>query len=126
MEPGGGLCSRMFTTSGYEERKKPLSSCIFRPEILRMPLDADKKRIIRHFYRFDQTVGGFSCGDQSICQSFDGLVMGTVDTDGICLADGVESCTWGDGYAVGKGNVVKWLFVGDWKLPGYLAGNILV
>ena len=59
-----------------------------------MPLDADKKRIIGHFYRFDQTVRGFSCGDQSICQSFDGLVMGTVDTDGICLTDGVESCTW--------------------------------
>ena len=113
MEPGAGSSSRMFTTSGYEERKKPFSSCIFRPEILRMPLDADKKRIIGHFYRFDQTVRGFSCGDQSICQSFDGLVMGAVDTDGICLADGVESCTWGDGYAVGKGNVVKWLFVGD-------------
>ena len=77
-----------------------------------MPLDADKKRVVRHFHCFDQAVGSPSGGGQSICQILDGLVVGAVDADGICLADGVKLRAWGDGYAVGERNIVKWLFVG--------------
>ena len=89
-----------------------------------MPLQPEKKRMGWVFDRLDDSIRGCRTGDQRTSDSFDRLVVRTVDLHVRALDDSVEQAAWGNGDAVRNmdgGSCLSML-----QHIGYLGGYVLI